>query len=136
MDYEKFKKEYESFDEYMKQSRKDAIEEFKLDSKKLPKPKLVRLERPHERNDAWLNIDAFRGSAVPDDRVNSPSHYTQGTQEAIDIIEEAIGDAPSVKAGMLQAQVLKYLLRLWYKDNPVEDAKKARWYLNRLIDSL
>ena len=136
MDYEKFKKEYESFDEYMKQSRKDVIEDYKLDSKELPRPKLVRLEGPHDKNDAWLSIDAFRGSAVPDDRVNSPSHYTQGTQEAIDIIEEAIGDAPSVKAGMLQAQVLKYLLRLWYKDNPAEDAKKARWYLNRLIDSL
>ena len=136
MDYEKFKKEYESFDEYMKQSRKDLIEDFKLDSESLPRPKLVRLEGKHANNDAWLNIDAFRGSAEPDDRVNSPSHYTQGTQEAIDIIEEAIGDAPSVKAGMLQAQVLKYLLRLWYKDNPAEDAKKARWYLNRLIDSL
>ena len=136
MDYEKFKKEYESFDEYMKQSRKDLIEDFKLDSESLPRPKLVRLESKHADNNAWLNIDAFRGSASPDDRVNSPSHYTQGTQEAIDIIEEAIGDAPSVKAGMLQAQVLKYLLRLWYKDNPAEDAKKARWYLNRLIDSL
>ena len=130
MDYEKFKKEYESFDEYMKQSRKDAIAEFRLDSKKLPRPKLVRLEGPHEKNDAWL------GLGVQDDRVNSPSHYTQGSQEAIVTIEEAIADAPSVKAGMLQGQVLKYLLRLWYKDNPAEDAKKARWYLNRLIDSL
>ena len=71
-----------------------------------------------------------------DDRVNSPSHYTAGKTEAIDIIEGAIKDAASVEAGMLQAQVLKYLLRLWLKDNPAEDAKKARWYLNRLIDKL
>ena len=71
-----------------------------------------------------------------DDRVNSPSHYTRGTQEAIDIIEEAIDAAPSNKLGMLQAQVLKYLLRLWLKDNPAEDARKAQWYLNRLVDSL
>ena len=70
------------------------------------------------------------------DAVNSPSHYTQGTQEAIDIIEEAIDAAPSVQAGMLQAQVLKYLLRIWHKDNPRQDAEKARWYLSRLIDSL
>ena len=41
-------------------------------------------------------------------RVNSPSHYTRGKQEAIDIIEEAIDAAPSPKEGMLQAQVLKY----------------------------
>ena len=60
----------------------------------------------------------------------------QGAHEAIEIIEEAIQDAPSVKQGMLQAQVLKYLLRLWLKDNSRQDAEKARWYLNRLIDSL
>ena len=71
-----------------------------------------------------------------EDRVNSPSHYTAGSQEAIVTIEEAIEHAPSVKAGMLQAQVLKYLLRLWLKDNPAEDARKAQWYLNRLVDSL
>ena len=139
MDYEKFKKEYESFDKYMKESRKDFI----LNSKDVPHPKVVKLEGPHDKNDAWLSIEkhAFKRAPIQhpvevDDRVNSPSHYTQGSQEAIDTIEEAIADAPSVKAGMLQAQVLKYLLRLWYKDNPAEDAKKARWYLNRLIDSL
>jgi len=71
-----------------------------------------------------------------EDRVNSPSHYTRGTQEAIEIIEEAIDAAPSNQAGMLQAQVLKYLLRIWHKDNPAEDARKAQWYLNRLVDSL
>ena len=71
-----------------------------------------------------------------DDRVNSPSHYTAGTQEAIDIIEEAIEAAPSNSFGMLQAQVLKYMLRLWLKDNPAEDAKKAQWYLTRLIEKM
>ena len=70
------------------------------------------------------------------DMVNSPAHYTKGKQEAIEIIEEAIQDAPSMKQAYAQGQVLKYLLRLWLKDNPKEDAEKARWYLNRLIDSL
>ena len=70
------------------------------------------------------------------DKVNSPAHYTRGKQEAIDVIEDAIQDAPEPKAGMLQAQALKYLLRLWLKDDPKQDAEKARWYLNRLMDSL
>lgn len=70
------------------------------------------------------------------DAVNSPAHYTRGKQEAIEIIEEAIQDAPDVKSGMLQAQALKYLLRVWLKDNAKQDLEKARWYLNRLIDSL
>ena len=73
---------------------------------------------------------------IPEDRVNSPSHYTQGKQEVIDTIEEAIDGAPSIQAGMLQAQVLKYLLRCWYKDNPLEDLSKAEWYLKRLIGKL
>ena len=88
------------------------------------------LEGKHAKNDAWLSL------GKTEDKVNSPAHYTRGSQEAIDIIEEAIQDAPEVKAGMLQAQVLKYLLRVWLKDNPKEDLEKARWYLTRLIDSL
>lgn len=70
------------------------------------------------------------------DAVNSPSHYTRGSTEAIDIIEDAIQDAPSPVEGMLQGQVLKYLLRLWLKENSVQDAKKAKWYLDRLISKL
>jgi hypothetical protein len=70
------------------------------------------------------------------DNVNSPSHYKQGKQEAIEIIEDAIAHAPGTKEAMLQAQVLKYLLRMWHKGKSKEDAEKARWYLTRLIDSL
>tara|TARA_B100001093_G_C26680599_1_gene950223 strand:+ start:77 stop:481 length:405 start_codon:yes stop_codon:yes gene_type:complete len=134
MDYEKFRKEYEDFDEYMKQSRK----EFILDSKELPKPKLVSLEGKHSTNDAWMDLDNWIGQkdVISTDRVNHPSHYTRGTQEAIDIIEDAIQDAPSPVEGMLQAQALKYLLRLWLKDDPKQDARKAAWYLERLIEKL
>ena len=73
---------------------------------------------------------------VNSENVNSPSHYTSGRVEAIDIIEDCINDAPDPVYGMLQAQALKYLLRLWLKNNPKEDAEKARWYLNRLIEKL
>jgi len=121
MDYEKFKEEYDSFDKWMEESRKNYVEDvspgpFHLHSQFVGKADVIELNR--------------------DDRVNHPSHYTRGSQEAIVTIEEAIEEAPSVKTGMLQAQVLKYLLRLWHKDNPAEDAQKARWYLDRLIDSL
>ena len=70
------------------------------------------------------------------DKVNSPSHYTAGKVEAINIIEDAIKDASDPVDGLLQAQVLKYMLRLWLKENPKEDAQKARWYLDRLIEKL
>ena len=84
-------------------------------------------------SDDILKFNPYKKESDP---VNSPSHYTSGTQEAIEIIEEAIDAAPSNKLGMLQAQVLKYLLRLWLKDNPAQDARKAQWYLNRLVDAL
>jgi hypothetical protein len=67
------------------------------------------------------------------DPVN-PSHYKQGPAETIDIIEAAIAKAPSNKAAGLHWQVLKYVLRCWLK-NGIEDLKKAKWYLDRLIHS-
>ena len=71
-----------------------------------------------------------------EDLVNEPSHYTSGSVEVIDIIEQALRDTDDAVAGYLQGQALKYLLRMWLKDNPKQDAKKARWYLNRLIQKL
>ena len=82
------------------------------------------------------NDGNFYHPETQNDMVNSPAHYTRGSQEVIDIIEESIQDAPDVKAGMLQAQVLKYLLRLWLKSNAPQDAQKAQWYLTRLINHL
>ena len=70
------------------------------------------------------------------DPVNHPPHYTTGTVEVIDILEQAAAVAPSPVLAGLQWQALKYLLRLWLKGNPLQDACKARWYLNRLISKL
>ena len=70
------------------------------------------------------------------DMVNSPAHYTTGRYEAIDIIEDAIAEAPTPMAGMCQGNALKYLLRLWHKIDAKEDAEKAKWYLNKLIELL
>jgi Protein of unknwon function (DUF3310) len=69
------------------------------------------------------------------DPVN-PQHYRNYSTEVIDILEQAASRAPDPVAGYLQAQILKYLLRLWDKENPPQDAKKARWYLDRLITKL
>ena len=70
------------------------------------------------------------------DPVNRPSHYQYGKFEVIDILEQAVSRAPEAVKGSLQYQVLKYMLRLWDKENPLQDAKKSRWYLNRLIEKM
>jgi hypothetical protein len=70
------------------------------------------------------------------DPVNSPSHYQYGKFEVIDVLEEAVRLAPDPVKGSLQYQVLKYMMRLWGKENPLQDAKKSRWYLDRLIEKM
>lgn len=70
------------------------------------------------------------------DPVDSPAHYTTGRYEAIDIIEDAISRAPDPVLGNCQGHVLRYLLRMWDKDQPSMNAAKARWYLNRLLAHL
>ena len=129
MDYEKFKKELEEYDDWERIAFKDR--ENPTRPRVVGKP--IRLESKHARNDAWLRIDGWTGQ---EDRVNSPSHYTRGKQEVIDTIEEAVQDAPTPGKGLLQGQVLKYMLRVWLKDNPLEDLKKAQWYLTRLIKKM
>ena len=125
MDYDELKKNLKIFEN-------DEIKFSELTEEKWD---MFQMKNKHAKNDRWLKLapDVIN---VEDDAVNSPSHYTTGRYEAIDIIEDAIMEAPSTKHGFLQGQVLKYLLRLWHKIDAKEDAEKARWYLNRLIDSL
>ena len=126
MDYYNFLEEFDSYNEWNNVQRKQ---------KKETEDSLGAWSKwGNDYNTRHKYLTAL--SSHQDDRVNSPSHYTSGKQEAIDIIEAAIKDAPTPGKGMLQGQVLKYMLRVWLKDNPIEDLKKARWYLDRLIDQL
>lgn len=74
--------------------------------------------------------DAKRSEDVKPDPVNRPAHYTSGSIECIDAMQAAFG-AEAVKDFCL-CNAFKYLWRHRNK-NGVEDLKKARWYLNRLI---
>ena len=64
------------------------------------------------------------------DLVNHPSHYETGKFECIDVMEEALGR--DVVKGFCIGNAFKYLYRAKRK-NGLEDLKKARWYLNRVI---
>jgi len=68
------------------------------------------------------------------DNVNHPSHYTQGGIECIDAIAAATIGKAGIEAACT-ANVIKYLWRYELK-NGVEDVKKARWYIDRLISEL
>lgn len=68
------------------------------------------------------------------DNVNHPGHYTQGGVECIDAIAAATTGKTGIEA-VCVANVIKYLWRYELK-NGIEDVKKARWYLDRLITEL
>lgn len=62
------------------------------------------------------------------EKVNHPSHYNQGQIEVIDYIED-IGMGEDFCAG----NAIKYISRYKYKEKPLEDLRKAKWYVERLI---
>ena len=64
------------------------------------------------------------------DNVNNPTHYGQGSIESIAYIEDTLTKEEYI--GFLRGNISKYLHRWRYK-NGVEDLKKARWYLDKLI---
>lgn len=85
-----------------------------------------------------LNEEAYRElfetpkPETENDNVNHPSHYTQGSIECIDAIEASM--EPAEFRGAMKANIIKYLWRYEYK-NGLEDLKKARFYLERMITS-
>ena len=83
--------------------------------------------------DLEANRKGFNKGDTMSDAIN-PKNYKHLPVEAIDIIMAAIAKAPSNESAYLQGQVLKYLLRCWEKKG-IEDLRKAKWYLGRLVDS-
>jgi len=64
------------------------------------------------------------------DNIN-PQHYRQGKIECIDAIESATMNKKGLDA-VATANVIKYLWRCEEKGG-LEDMKKAKWYLERMI---
>jgi hypothetical protein len=77
----------------------------------------------------------IKASGVPyevemNDVVNHPPHYKSGGVETIDFIE-------AKRLGYHLGNVVKYISRAGIKSHcPLEDLKKARWYLDRYITKM
>jgi hypothetical protein len=80
--------------------------------------RLVKIDHPHDSPKPNSSSDPI-----------DPSHYRQGSIECIEAIKAATGDG---FIGYVWGNVLKYLWR-WPKKGGVDDLKKARWYLDRLV---
>ena len=67
------------------------------------------------------------------DMVNHPQHYkTKAGLETIDVIEAFTYGLNGIEA-VDTANIIKYICR-WKKKNGLEDLKKAKWYLEHLIN--
>lgn len=60
--------------------------------------------------------------------VDHPGHYNHGRYECIDIVED-------LNLNFCLGSVLKYIWRAGFKDDEITELEKARWYLDREIQS-
>lgn len=69
------------------------------------------------------------------DMVNHPKHYkSESGMEVIDVIKAFTADLKGYQATDT-GNIIKYILR-WPHKNGLEDLKKARWYLDDLINTI
>ena len=68
------------------------------------------------------------------DPVNNPPHYNMGEIECIDYIKQVLGVDGFI--AYCHGNMIKYQHRYRYKNKPVEDMDKARWYLEKMIEAL
>lgn len=103
---------------------------IKLNPPEPPIEDKVRLKVEELRNELYSeNVE----TKLAEDLVNHPEHYkAKNGMEAIDMIA-AFTDGLQGMEAVCTANALKYLCR-WHKKNGVEDLKKARWYINYLIE--
>lgn len=87
----------------------------------------------NETDEHMIIVDSKEGvKQIKHDPVNHPAHYTAGGIECIDAIAAALTSQNDPMSAWLTGQCLKYLWR-WPLKNGLEDLKKTRFYLDRLI---
>ena len=91
-------------------------------------PQKIALE-PLPKEDRTIKMPV---SSKPDN-VNHPKHYCKGGLECIQVIKAQL--TPEQNKGYLYGNVLKYMWR-WPDKNGLEDLKKAKHYLEWLIEEV
>ena len=63
--------------------------------------------------------------------IDHPEHYNSGKIEVIDFIESL-----GIDEDFCIGNAIKYISRYTHKGDPVGDLKKAKWYIEYLINKL
>jgi len=76
-------------------------------------------------------LNAEKKASQNDKDAINPSHYRGNGIECIEYMKERLNRDAFL--GYLNGNVIKYTHR-WQDKNGIEDLRKARWYLDRLIE--
>lgn len=69
-----------------------------------------------------------------EEMVNHPRHYGGDTEyECIKVLKAWMGD--DEYRGFLRGNAIKYLCRVGKKDESVQELKKVKWYVEKLIEA-
>lgn len=68
------------------------------------------------------------------DFINQPPHYTNGTIECIDYIQDVLSEEEF--RGYLRGCMIKYQHRLMLKGEAKKNAGKMAWYNDKLLEEL
>ena len=71
---------------------------------------------------------------MSEDKINHPKHYN--VNWAGDKAIETYAYIRSWRMDYPESNIIKYVTRHPYKGKSLEDLKKARWYLNKLIEEV
>ena len=68
------------------------------------------------------------------DMVNHPPHYNTSGIECIEATQPALGEDGFIS--YCQGNAMKYLWRFKYKGKAVDDLKKSKWYISKIVEVL
>lgn len=89
-------------------------------------------EKPMAQVNAFMNRNAEVTQA--ENAVEHPTHYCQGSIECIDALNAMVEGWDDPVAAVLAWQTVKYIWRHPFKGKPLEDIRKAQFYLGRLAE--
>lgn len=95
-------------------------------TQRVPYWEYMRQEQDMTVNRRKQHIEADT-AALFKDNINNPEHYTLGKIEVYDFIK-------AWELEFSEGNIVKYVVRSPYKGKRLDDLKKARWYLNKLIE--
>ena len=85
-------------------------------------------------NECLVTVYASGSDYKTKDNVNQPKHYLKGSMECIDVIRAITSDLNGTDAYYV-GNIIKYVWR-YNNKNGLEDLRKAKHYLEWLIESL